>query len=222
MGDPAVLRRRHADIGGEEAREAALRRETQIVANIGDGDLARHQSIDRLLHEQGVDIEVRREAGLRPKQLIEMRTRQARAARHRVELDVGAKRLLHQPHRLAHAKIDGLTRWAAALAQIRLTPSLLIAGLNQAAQLAIEGRDALARIDESRNAPNLRVKRRRPSEFGAAEPKQVLADAGGEPIGVHVKDEEGRALVEVPWDEVMRLPWADGDDGLVARAAGSA
>ena len=36
MGDPAVLRRRHAHIGGEEAREAALRRETQIVTDIGD------------------------------------------------------------------------------------------------------------------------------------------------------------------------------------------
>src|ERR1700722_20229894 len=222
MGDPAVLRRRHAHIGGKEAREAALRRETQIVADVGDASPAAHKFIDRLLHEQGVDIEVWRKPGLRPKQFVEMRTRQARGARHRVKLDVGAERLLHQPHRLAHAKIDGLTRYTAALAQINLTPGLLVAGLNQAAQLAIEGRNALARVNESRNATNLRVKRRRPSKFGAAEPKPGLADAGGEPIGVHVKDEEGRALVVVPGSEVMRLPWVVGDNGLAGRPAGSA
>jgi len=68
----------------------------------------------------------------------------------------------------------------------------------------------------------LRVERRRSSESRRAEPKPCLADAVGEPVGVYVKDEEDRAVVEVPWDEVMRLPWADGDNGLVGRSAGRA
>src|ERR1700733_13157978 len=107
--------------------------------------------MDRLLHEQGGDIKGWRGARLRPKQFVEMWTRQARPARHRVELDVGAERLLHQPHRLAHAEINGLS-WTPALANVLLTPALLVAGVNQAAKLAIEGREALARVHESRNA----------------------------------------------------------------------
>src|ERR1700760_723885 len=121
MSDPPVLRRRHANVGRKEAREAALRGETEIVADIGDRYLAAHKPVDRLLHDQGVDIKVRRKPGLRPEQLVEVRARQARAARHRIEFDIGPERLLHEPHRLSHTKIDGLSRWTGDLAN--LTPA---------------------------------------------------------------------------------------------------
>src|SRR5947208_10345935 len=59
LGRAAIIGRRHPDIGGEEAGETALRGEAEIEADIGDRRFARYQRLQRLLHHQRVEIEVR-------------------------------------------------------------------------------------------------------------------------------------------------------------------
>src|SRR5438552_1133249 len=64
FGGAAVFGRRHPDIGGEEASETALGREAEIEADIGDRHFGRHEGVQRLFHDQRIEIEVRGDAGL--------------------------------------------------------------------------------------------------------------------------------------------------------------
>src|SRR6187399_2111060 len=84
FGGAAIFSRRHPDIGGEEAGETALRREAEIEADIGDRHFARDQRVERLLHDEGIEIEVRGNAGLGAEQPVEVRTRQSRLPRDRI------------------------------------------------------------------------------------------------------------------------------------------
>ena len=49
-----------------------------------------HQRIQRFFHQQRVDVEMRRDAGLGAEKLVEMRARKACLARDRIEFDLGA------------------------------------------------------------------------------------------------------------------------------------
>src|SRR5829696_4291452 len=74
FGGAAVFGRRHPDIGGEEARETALGGEAEIEADIGDRHFGRHQRVQRLFHDECIEIEVWSDAGLGTEQPIEVWT----------------------------------------------------------------------------------------------------------------------------------------------------
>ncbi|KTT89727.1 hypothetical protein NS44R_14970 [Mammaliicoccus sciuri] len=70
-----------------------------------------------------------------PEQPIEMRSRQPGLARDRVELDLGAGAFGHQPDRFTDAEIGHRGGGGGAIGRL---PALLVAGVDQLPELAIE------------------------------------------------------------------------------------
>src|SRR5258706_4672776 len=138
LGGAPIVRWRHTDIAGEEVRECALRRKAEIEADVGDRRFGGHQRVQRFFHQQRVDVEVRRDAGLGAKKLVEMGARKPCLACDRIELDLGAEAFRQQLDRLAHAKVGDCGASTTVHRGVRLTPALFVAGVDQAAQLPVE------------------------------------------------------------------------------------
>src|ERR1700730_7503997 len=81
LGGASIVRRRHADIACEEVRKRTLRRKAEIEADVGDRRFGGHQRIQRSFHQERVDVEVWRDAGLRAEKFVEMWTRKPGLAR---------------------------------------------------------------------------------------------------------------------------------------------
>src|SRR5258708_33662696 len=138
LGGAPIVRWCHADIGGKEVREGALRRKAEIEADVGDRRFGDDQRVQRFLHQQRVEVEVRRAAGLGAEKLVEMRARKPRLARDRIELDLGAGAFRQKPDRFAHAKVGDGRCGVAVRRGLRLTPALFVTSVDQAAQLPVE------------------------------------------------------------------------------------
>src|SRR5258706_9774159 len=138
LGGAPIVGWRHADIAGEEVRERAPRRKAEIEADVGDRRFGGHQRVQRLFHQERVDVEVRRDAGLGAKKLVEMGARKPCLACDRIELDLGADAFRQQLDRLAHAKVGDCGASTTVHRGVRLTPALFVAGVDQAAQLPVE------------------------------------------------------------------------------------
>src|SRR5262245_13442690 len=76
LGCAAIIRGRHSDIGRKKAGEGALRGKAEIETDIGDMRLGGDQRVERILHDQRVEIEMGRDAGLGAEQAVEMGARQ--------------------------------------------------------------------------------------------------------------------------------------------------
>src|SRR5665213_210296 len=211
----AIVCGRHPDIGREEAREGTLRGKAEVEADVGHRLFRLHQHVDRAFHQQGIQIEIRRHAGLAAEQFVEMRPRQPGFTGNVVELDVGTEPFLNEADRLADPEIGDVFENAAFGRLARTPPALGVAGVDQAAQLAIEFIEPVRGIDHRRGAPDLAVDRRGPvsQRTAEAQARGVAESAGREPFGIDVKNEEQRPLAEVAWFEIVRLPGANGDVG---------
>ena len=92
-------------IGDEEAREARLTGKAQIEPDRRNRLVGPGQPLDRALHPQRIQIDVRRDTDLLAEQLVEVGSRQACLARDRVELDRLAHPLLQELDRFAQPEV---------------------------------------------------------------------------------------------------------------------
>src|SRR6185437_3024655 len=172
LGDAAVFGRRHANIGGEEASEAALRGEAEIEADVGDRRFRCDQRVERLLHHQRVEIEVRGDAGLGAEQAVEMRPRQPGFPSNRIELELGARTLRHQLDGFADTKVgDRYGRCPRFLRGPSGLPAFLVAAVDQLPQFAVETTQRGGTADQSCRASDVLVQGGGSREAGSAEPK---------------------------------------------------
>src|SRR5258706_687366 len=216
LGGTPIVRWRHADIGGEEVRESALRRKAEIEADVGDRRFGGHQRVQRSFHQQRVDVEVRRDAGLGAKKLVEMRTRKPCLARDRIELDLGADALRQQLDRLAHAKVGDRGAGTTVPRGVRVAPALFVASVDQAAQLSVETLERGSAANHRRGLPDIPVQCRGALECRASETQTTDAS---EPLGVDVENKEKRSVRQIFRQEIVRLPGIDRDDGIFAQRA---
>src|SRR5688572_8123448 len=92
---PIGARRDYA-IGDEKARKARLAGKTKIQADRSDRLAGLRKPVDRPLHPQRIQVNVRGDADLLAEQLVEVRPGETGLARHPVELDGLAQPLLQE------------------------------------------------------------------------------------------------------------------------------
>src|SRR5258707_6786272 len=209
LGGTPIVRWRHADIGGEEVRESALRGKAEIEADVGDRRFGGHQRGQRLFHQKRVDVEVRRDAGLGTEKLVEMRARKPCLARDCIELDLGAGAFVQKPDRLAHAKVGDRSADTTVRRVVRLAPALFVTSVDQVAQLSVETLERGSATNHRRRLPAISVQCCGALEYRA--PETQAADPR-EPLGVDIENQEQRAIRQIFRQEIVRLPGIDRDD----------
>src|ERR1700724_1364274 len=160
---------------------------------------------------------MRRNAGLIAEKLVEMRSRKPCLARDRIEFDLRSDSLRQQLNRLAHAKVGDCGAGMPLRRGVRLAPALLVAGLDQGAQLPIEAVERGRAANHGSRRPDISVERRGAPEFRA--PETQATDAC-EPIRVDVEHEEERPVCQILRQEIVWLPGIDRNDGIFAKQVG--
>src|ERR1700730_17112307 len=156
---------------------------------------------------------MRGNTGLGAEEFVEMRPRKACLARDRIEFDLGADSFRQKLDRLAYAKAGDCGAGMIVRRSLRLAPALLVAGIDQAAQLPVEAVERRRAANHGSRRPDVPVERRGALEFRAAETQ--AADAR-EPLGIDVEDEEQGAVRQIFREEIVRFPGIDRDHGFFA------
>lgn len=157
LGHPSILGGGHADIAGEEVGESALGRKAKVEPDVGYLGFGRNQRVQRALHDERIQIEIWRYAGLGAEQPIEMGPRETGFTRNRIELDFGAGTLGYQFDGFAHAEVVD-PRDLCLLRPLGLLPTLFVTNLDQASQLAVQMGQRRGVADQSRGPSDVLIK----------------------------------------------------------------
>src|SRR6516162_6977302 len=125
-------------------RKMALRRETQLEADICYRNVRTSEPIERPLDPHGVGIERRRYSGILSEELEEMRPGQTRVTRHIVEFDAFRDAIVQNAQRFANAKIDRALRPGRYDRAAADFPGLLETRIKELIQITID--DSIAGV----------------------------------------------------------------------------